>query len=116
MASVRLQSRYWRLIHHCIELTMIDLEKKEKRLKAKSARRDHYLVHERLKFEKKLEEVRKDIMRLDAIDNIILAAARKPDGLFTAPVGPDAPEPVTSDETELTPEEEERLRWLEQID
>ncbi len=111
MATVRLQSRYWGLIHHANELAMKDLERKIKRLRQKLGRREHYLVHECLKFENQLGEAMMELERYQAIDEIIMRAMQKGDGPFTSPLGPDVPVPE-----ELTPEEEFKLRIIDSID
>ena len=106
MASVRMQSRYWKMLHHSIELYRNELKGNMEKVRAQIGNDDF------LRYDSEYLEILNDLGRLDAIDALVQEAANKKDNVLCKGIGPDAPEPPP----ELTSEEEARIRNIEQID
>lgn len=106
MASVRMQSRYWKMIHHGIELYRKELSEKLNHIREQIGN-DNVII-----YDSEYQETLTDCNRLDAIDALVQEAANKKDNVLCKGIGPDAPEPPPA----LTSEEEDLLRVIEQID
>ncbi len=76
MATMRIRRHQLNLIHHSIELAKKELEKKAKKLKRKIKNKDHYLAHERLKFEEQLKKVQAQIDHYKVLDEKVLKAIK----------------------------------------
>ena len=112
MATVRMQSRYWKMIHHSIELAKKQIDSKLKRLdrnEVMAKSNGNAMILEKIANERHF--LREDLERYVAIDKLVVAAGEKKDGFFSSGIGPDE-EHYES----LQRNDEEYIKFLEQLD
>ncbi|MBQ9279895.1 MAG: hypothetical protein IJ215_02450 [Clostridia bacterium] len=107
MPKVRMQSRYWQMVHHGIELSIKECKRKMNRLMKTDAEEK----------EQKIECIQKDIERYEAIDALIMEAEQKGDSVIwdTNGLGPDYIPKENQEREEETPEDEFRWRTTDSI-
>ena len=111
MAAVRMQSRYWKLVHEALKHYEDKLNTECKRME--KLKENNYLSDEDLSLlQLQCNQIHDNIKRCEAIDELVVAASEKKDSFFSVGIGPDEPDW----ESNSTNSDEEFLRVLEQID
>ncbi len=117
MSKVRMQGRYWEMIHEAIAFFIKKEELELNKMMSKKERYSGNNDRELNDINNKIASIRDDIERYKAIDQLVLSAASKPDGIFESNkgIGPDYIPHNEPEFEEETPEDEFKWRTNDSI-